>query len=188
MACSIRLLNTWGRWESTGLATRPTLIHVWFFVQRRSQDFRPREATKNVEGANFCGHDGTHYYNKQIPFLWQRRENVPILYIYFFEFYCCVMYSGVEYVVCCYSECISHTRQAEKSAWPRWESNPRPLVGIQRSRVRFPPWSGWFFSLPGVGYTLRVTTHYIFIFLLKLIIFLKKDFPRRKTQAPRPPS
>ena len=25
------------------------------------------------------------------------------------------MYSGVEYVVCCYSECISHTRQAEKS-------------------------------------------------------------------------
>ena len=27
-----------------------------------------------------------------------------------------VMYSGVEYVVCCYSECISHTRQAEKSA------------------------------------------------------------------------
>ncbi len=32
------------------------------------------------------------------------------------EFYCCVMYSGVEYVVCCYSECISHTRQAEKSA------------------------------------------------------------------------
>ncbi len=31
------------------------------------------------------------------------------------EFYC-VMYSGVEYVVCCYSECISHTRQAEKSA------------------------------------------------------------------------
>ena len=44
------------------------------------------------------------------------------------EFYCCVMYSGVECVVCCYSECISHTRQAEKSAWPRWESNPRPLV------------------------------------------------------------
>ena len=43
------------------------------------------------------------------------------------EFYCCVMYSGVEYIVCCYSECISHTRQAEKSAWPRWESNPRPL-------------------------------------------------------------
>ena len=32
------------------------------------------------------------------------------------EFYCCVMYSGVEYIVCCYSECISHTRQAEKSA------------------------------------------------------------------------
>ena len=32
------------------------------------------------------------------------------------NFYCCVMYSGVEYVVCCYSECISHTRQAEKSA------------------------------------------------------------------------
>ena len=47
-----------------------------------------------------------------------------------YEFYCCV-------IVCCYSECISHTRQAEKSAWPR------------------------FFSLPGVGYTLRVTTHYI---------------------------
>ena len=43
-------------------------------------------------------------------------------------FYCCVMYSDVECVVCCYSECISHTRQAEKSAWPRWESNPRPLV------------------------------------------------------------
>ncbi len=38
------------------------------------------------------------------------------------------MYSGVEYIVCCYSECISHTRQAEKSARPRWESNPRPLV------------------------------------------------------------
>ena len=35
----------------------------------------------------------------------------------------------------------------------------------QRSRVRFPPWSGWFFSLPGVGYTLRVTTHYIQIFI-----------------------
>ncbi len=34
------------------------------------------------------------------------------------------MYSGVEYVVCCYSECISHTRQAEKSAWPRWEYEP----------------------------------------------------------------
>ncbi len=33
-----------------------------------------------------------------------------------FFFYCCVMYSGVECVVCCYSECISHTRQAEKSA------------------------------------------------------------------------
>ena len=32
------------------------------------------------------------------------------------NFYCCVMYSGVEYVVCCYFECISHTRQAEKSA------------------------------------------------------------------------
>ena len=31
-----------------------------------------------------------------------------------YEFYCCVMYSGVEYVVCCYSECISHTRQASK--------------------------------------------------------------------------
>ena len=28
-------------------------------------------------------------------------------------FYCCVMYSGVECIVCCYSECISHTRQAE---------------------------------------------------------------------------
>ena len=38
-------------------------------TQRRSQDFRPRGATKNVEGANFCGHDWTHYYNKQIPFL-----------------------------------------------------------------------------------------------------------------------
>ena len=36
--------------------------------------------------------------------------------IIYYEFYCCVMYSGVEYVVCCYSECISHTRQAEKSA------------------------------------------------------------------------
>ena len=39
-----------------------------------------------------------------------------ILHIKRHEFYCCVMYSGVEYVVCCYSECISHTRQAEKSA------------------------------------------------------------------------
>ena len=28
------------------------------------------------------------------------------------NFYCCVMYSGVECVVCCYSECIYHTRQA----------------------------------------------------------------------------
>ncbi len=40
----------------------------------------------------------------------QRRDSI------YFEFYCCVMYSGVEYVVWCYSECISHTRQAEKSA------------------------------------------------------------------------
>ena len=37
------------------------------------------------------------------------------------------MYSGVEYVVCCYSECIYRT------------------------------------SLPGAVYTLRVTTHYVFI-------------------------
>jgi hypothetical protein len=37
--------------------------------------------------------------------------------------------------------CI-HNRQAEKFASQRWES--------QRSRVRFPPWSGIFFSLPGV--------------------------------------
>ena len=28
------------------------------------------------------------------------------------NFYCCVMYSGVECVVCCYSECISHNRPA----------------------------------------------------------------------------
>ena len=33
------------------------------------------------------------------------------------EFYCCVMYSGVEYVVCCYSECISHTRLIFQLAW-----------------------------------------------------------------------
>ncbi len=50
------------------------------------------------------------------------------MFLIWYEFYCCVMYSGVECIVCCYSECISHTRQAEKSAWPRWESNPRPLV------------------------------------------------------------
>ena len=28
------------------------------------------------------------------------------------------MYSGVEYVVCCYSECISHTRQAKLKNQP----------------------------------------------------------------------
>ena len=59
--------------------------------------------------------------------IWSSSFDISMFLIWY-EFYCCVMYSGVEYVVCCYSECISHTRQAEKSAWPRWESNPRPLV------------------------------------------------------------
>ena len=45
------------------------------------------------------------------------------------------MYSGVEYyVVCCYSECISHTRQAEKSAWPRWESKQTKGRGFDSHR------------------------------------------------------
>ncbi len=29
------------------------------------------------------------------------------------NFYCCVMYSGVEYVVCCYSECIYYIPHSE---------------------------------------------------------------------------
>ncbi len=31
------------------------------------------------------------------------------------NFYYCVMYSGIEYVVCCYSECISHSRRKLKN-------------------------------------------------------------------------
>ncbi len=40
-----------------------------------------------------------------------------------------------------------HTR-TELSWWLSWQS-----IGLanQRSRVRFPPWSGYFFSLPGVA-------------------------------------
>ncbi len=74
---------------------------------------RTREVSKVLERCMF---------NNIYPFVHALINNVQ------HEFYCCVMYSGVEYVVCCYSECISHTRQAEK--------------GNQRSRVRFPPWSG----------------------------------------------
>ncbi len=37
------------------------------------------------------------------------------------------MYSGVECVVCCYSECISHTRQAEKSASDHGGNRTRDL-------------------------------------------------------------
>ena len=53
--------------------------------QRRSQDFRPRGATKNVEGANFCGHDGTRYYNKQIPFfVTTERKCANFVHLFFY--------------------------------------------------------------------------------------------------------
>jgi hypothetical protein len=37
-----------------------------------------------------------------------------------------VMYSG-EWCLWCYSVCISTPGKLEKYAWPRWESNIRPL-------------------------------------------------------------
>ena len=69
-------------------------------------------SSSNPYENNFCTPDLTDYKAK--------RRAKSRLFTFsnksYYEFYCCVMYSGVEYVVCCYSECISHTRQAEKSA------------------------------------------------------------------------
>ena len=46
----------------------------------------------------------------------KRKTVATVIKSYDMNFYCCVKYSGVECLVCCYSECIYHTRQAEKSA------------------------------------------------------------------------
>ena len=44
------------------------------------------------------------------------------------NFFCVgVMYSGEQWCLLCYSECISTPDKLEKYAWPRWESNLRPL-------------------------------------------------------------
>ena len=45
--------------------------------------------------------------------------------IWFFLCWCCVL----RWIWClwCYSECISTPGKLEKYAWPRWESNLRPL-------------------------------------------------------------
>jgi hypothetical protein len=53
--------------------------------------------------------------------------------------------------------CI-HTGQAKKFAWPQLESNHSGNEMVsQRSRVRFPPWSGKLFSLLSVDAHLVIT-------------------------------
>ncbi len=52
-------------------------------------------------------------FKERCKLLYQLSQKLASMVV---NFYCCVMYSGVECLVCCYSECIYHTRQAEKSA------------------------------------------------------------------------
>ena len=57
--------------------------------------------------------------------------------LYKCDMFCGVMYSCESVYWWCFSEYIPYTGQANEFFWPRWETNPRPLVCQSKSCFEF---------------------------------------------------